>query len=150
MLGAGTRWIWVARLVGPRRVEVYKAGRPMRTAIVGDELSAPGVLRNPVPVAALFDRAVAHEVTLRNLLQRKGFDDLDAVRAAGRDEGRDEGRQEGRQEGERAALVEAIEALAVALDLPLTPARRAELGGLDAGGLRARLIGLRDLRRWEP
>jgi hypothetical protein len=45
------------------------------------------VLRNPVPVEALYDRATAHEVTLRNLLQRKGYDGLEEVREEGREEG---------------------------------------------------------------
>jgi hypothetical protein len=43
----------------------------------------PGVLRNPVPVEALYDRRAAHRVTLRNLLQRQGYENLDAVRAEG-------------------------------------------------------------------
>lgn len=79
LLGAGTRWIWVIRLDGPRRVEVHSADG-VRLAHPGDELTAPGVLRNPVPVEALFDRKAAERVTLRNLLQRQGYDDLDAVR----------------------------------------------------------------------
>ena len=41
------------------------------------------MLRNPVPVKALYDRDAAHEVTLRNLLQRRGYENLDAVRAEG-------------------------------------------------------------------
>jgi hypothetical protein len=53
----------------------------------GDVLEAPGILRNPVPVRALFDREAAHEVVLRNLLQRRGYADLEDVRAEGRAEG---------------------------------------------------------------
>jgi hypothetical protein len=41
------------------------------------------VLRNPVPVEALYDRRAAHRVTFRNLLQRQGCENLDAVRAEG-------------------------------------------------------------------
>lgn len=46
-------------------------------------LEAPGVLRNPVPVPVLFDRDAAHDVVLRNLLQRRGYDNLDDVREEG-------------------------------------------------------------------
>ncbi len=81
LLDAGTRWIWVVRLTGPRRVEVHEAGREMRLVRSGDQLEAPGILKNPVPVEALYDWEVGQEVTLRNLLQRHGYDGLDAVRA---------------------------------------------------------------------
>jgi hypothetical protein len=53
----------------------------------GEELTAPGILQNPVPVDALYDRQAAHAVTLRNLLQRQGYRDLDEVRGEGRQEG---------------------------------------------------------------
>jgi hypothetical protein len=85
---AGTKLIWVVRLVGPRRVEVYEPGKGMRLARPGDQLVAPGTLQNPVPVEALYDRRAAHEVTLRNLLQRQGYRDLDEVRGEGREEGK--------------------------------------------------------------
>lgn len=88
LLEAGTRWLWVVRLVGPRRVEVHEKGQPMRTFGPGEELRAPGVLRNAVPVEALYDRSVAHDLTLRNLLQRRGYESLDEVREEGREEGR--------------------------------------------------------------
>lgn len=52
LLAGGTRLLWVVRLTGPRRVEIYEPGRPMRLAQPGEELRAPGILRNPVPVAA--------------------------------------------------------------------------------------------------
>ena len=87
LMDAGTRWVWVVRLSGPRRVEVYERGAPMRVVGVGGELTAPGVLQLPVPVRALYDRNAAHETTLRNLLARKGYGSLDAVREEGRAEG---------------------------------------------------------------
>ena len=87
LLAAGTKHIWVVRLTGPRRVEVYEPGKAMRIAQPGAELHAPGILQNPVAVLALFDRDAAHEATLRNLLQRRGYSSLDAVRDEGRDEG---------------------------------------------------------------
>jgi hypothetical protein len=41
LLAAGTRFIWVVRLTGPRRVEVHELDRPMRTVSAGEELRAP-------------------------------------------------------------------------------------------------------------
>ena len=85
----------------------------MRIFTAGEDLEAPGILRNPVPVRALFDRETAHEVVLRNLLQRRGYDSLSAVREAGREEGREEGLEEGREtgrvEGEAAVLLRLIQ-----------------------------------------
>ena len=111
LLGAGTRWIWVVRLTGPRRVEVYSRDAEVRVLGIDGILEAPGILKNPVPVLALFDREAAHELTLRNLLQRRGFEGLDEAlsesRREGREEGRGEGREEGREEGQR-ALLEAL------------------------------------------
>ena len=99
LLHAGTRYIWVVRLRGPRRVEVYESGKKPRTVTQGQHLSAPGVLKNPLPVEALYDPQAAHEVALRNLLQRRGYADLDAVRNESRQEGKAEGKLEGRAEG---------------------------------------------------
>jgi Uma2 family endonuclease len=96
LLGAGTRWIWVVRLLGPRRVEIYEADRPIRTLGPGEALLAPGVLKNPVLVEELYDRSAADRATLRNLLQREGYESLAQVREEGRDAGREEGREEGR------------------------------------------------------
>jgi len=84
LLEAGTRWVWVVRLLGPRRVEVHAPGEAVRTVGPGDQLHAPGVLKNPVPVEALYDRKAAHEATFRNLLQRQGYESLEAVRDEGR------------------------------------------------------------------
>lgn len=91
LLSAGTRQVWVVRLVGPRRVEVHQAGQPMRTALPGEELTAPGILRNPVPVEALYDRAAGHRAVLRNLLQREGYESIEAVRAEGIGKGIEQG-----------------------------------------------------------
>src|SRR5262245_37813302 len=88
LLQAGTRWVWVVRLLGPRRVEVHTRGEAVRTFGQGEELRAPGVLQNPVKVEELIDRRAAHAATLRNLLQRQGYADLEAVREEGREEGR--------------------------------------------------------------
>ncbi|MDG4550710.1 MAG: Uma2 family endonuclease [Candidatus Contendobacter sp.] len=91
LLAAGTRQVWVVRLVEPQRVEAYRAGEPMKVHTAADMLEAPGILRNPVPVRALFDREAAHDVVLRNLLQRRGYASLNDVRVEGREEGREEG-----------------------------------------------------------
>ena len=83
LLGAGTQLVWVVRLVGPRRVEVYERNKPVRTVGPGGELSAPGILRNTLPVEAFYDRGTAHRLTLRNLLPRQGYESLDDVRSEG-------------------------------------------------------------------
>ena len=91
LLAAGTKFLWVVRLTGPRRVEVHERGKKMRTVLPGKQLTAPGVLKNAVRVEALYDRDAAERATLTNLLQRQGYDDLAAVLTAGRTEGRVEG-----------------------------------------------------------
>lgn len=96
LLAAGTRYLWVVRMRGPRRVEVHEPGRPPRVLGAGEMLEAPGILRNPVPVEALYDRTAGHRATLRNLLQRAGYESLEAVRNEGRDAGRNEGQRETR------------------------------------------------------
>ena len=110
---AGTRYVWVVRLVGARRVEVHEAGAAVRTFLPGQTLTAPGVLQNPVPVEALFDRDAAHEATLANLLQRKGYRDLDAVREEAHQDGRKEGREEGAVASRRAVLMMLLESAAI-------------------------------------
>jgi Uma2 family endonuclease len=87
LLRAGTRLIWVVRLTGPRRVEVHTPGAPPRVVGENDTLTAPGILRNPVAVAALYDRDTAKAAVLRNLLQGQGYASLDEVRLEGRSEG---------------------------------------------------------------
>nr|VFJ59094.1 MAG: Putative restriction endonuclease [Candidatus Kentron sp. FW] len=106
LLAAGTRYIWVVRLVGPQRVEVHTKDKPMRILSATDTLEAPGILRNPVSVQALFDRREAHRATLRNLLQREGYEDLEAVLQEGWEKGREEGREEGREMGRKVGLRE--------------------------------------------
>ncbi|MFO0591154.1 MAG: Uma2 family endonuclease [Polyangiaceae bacterium] len=136
LLAAGTRWVWVVRLLGERHVEVHEKDRPLMRYRIGEKLRAPGVLRNEVPVEAMFDRDVAHEVALRNLLQRKGYDGLESVRTEGRAEGREEGRVEGREEGRVEGREEGRKEAAAAmlhqlferkLRRPLTEGERAEI-----------------------
>jgi Uma2 family endonuclease len=112
LLAAGTQKVWVVRLSGPRRVEVHESGQEPRLVRPGEELTAPGILRNPVPVDALYDRQAAHAVTLRNLLQRQGYQDLDEVRG----EGRNEGRQEGQLQGLRDSILAVLQARGLTVD----------------------------------
>lgn len=100
LLAGGTRFIWVVRLVGPLRVEVHTRDNPVRLVGPDEELTAPGILQNPVPVRALVDPEVAHEVTLRNRLQVHGYRSIAEIRA--------EGREEGRAEGEATGLINAL------------------------------------------
>ncbi len=100
LFAAGTRFVWVVRMIGPRRVEVYQPGERMRIANPGEQLVAPGILANPVPVEALYDRDAARRVIFRNLLERQGYASLDDVRAEGEAIGRTEGEAIGRTEGE--------------------------------------------------
>lgn len=123
LLAAGTRMVWVVHLSGPRRVEVHESGQILRLVGPGEELTAPGILQNPVPVNALYDRQAAHAVTFRNLLQRQGYRDLDEIRG--------EGRQEGRQEGQQQALRESILAVLQARGLTVDDAARSALAAID-------------------
>ena len=129
-LAHGAQHVWVVRKTGMRRVEVHQPGQRMRVAHPGEVLEAPGALQNGVPVQAWFERDEAHEVTLRNLLQRKGYASLDAVRQRSHDEGLREG------------LRQAIYDLCEVLQIPLSAERRAAVESLDAealSALRARL-----------
>jgi hypothetical protein len=83
LFNAGTRYVWVVRLTGPRRVEVHQPDQGVRIANPGEQLTAPGILANPVPVEALYDREAARQTIFRNLLQREGYSSLEDVRAEG-------------------------------------------------------------------
>lgn len=100
LLEAGTQVVWVVRMQPPRHVEVHRVDVPVARAYVGQLLTAPGILKNPIPVEALWDREVAHEVTFHNLLERRGIESLEHLREQALEEGRQEGRQEGRIEGD--------------------------------------------------
>ncbi len=97
----------------------------MRLVHSGEELTAPGTSRNPVPVEALYDRQAAHEVTLRNLLQRQGYRDLEEVRGEGREEGLAEG------------LRRTVRALCRAFDIELDAERQASLAAMGVAELEA-------------
>jgi hypothetical protein len=143
----GTGFVWVVRLTGPRRVEVHMPGKAMRLARSGEELLAPGILQNPVPVDALFDRDAAHEATLRNLLQRQGYASLDAIRAEAAQKGKLEGKLEGALEGELRGRIDALFAVLAARGLPVEDAQRREIEAardkrqLDAWIAKAAVVG---------
>jgi hypothetical protein len=92
LLRAGTKLVWVVRLTGLRRVEVHAPGVPVRTFTANETLVAPGILRNSVPVIALFERKEAFRATLRNLVQREGYESFEAALEKSRDEGKASGK----------------------------------------------------------
>jgi hypothetical protein len=104
LLSHGTKYVWVVRLIGPRRVEVHEKGCAMRTVLPGNTLSAPGVLQNAVPVEALYDREAAHEVTLANLLQRKGFQSFEDLVERSVEQGIEKGIEQGIDQGATATI----------------------------------------------
>lgn len=134
LIEAGTKVLWVVRLSGPRRVEVYRSGERMRVALPGECLSAPGVLKNPVLVESLYDRDAAERATLINLLQRQGYDDLDAVLRQGYEKGREEGREEASLARTRQLLRRVLERRGIVLSVEAVARIEAcrELNQLDA------------------
>jgi Uma2 family endonuclease len=110
LLREGTKLVWVVRLVGPLRVEVHEPGQPVRIAMPGDELEAPGILANAVPVAALFDKDEARRADLNNLLQRFGYGSVEKIRAEGEAKGKAEGEAKGKAEGRAEAVLRVLQA----------------------------------------
>jgi len=106
----------------------------MRVASPGEELRAPGVLRNPVKVEALYDREAAMAATLRNLLQRAGYNSLDDVLAQGKAEGKAEGLIGGEAQGKAEGLAEAARRLVAS---GMTVEQTAALLGLEITFVRA-------------
>jgi len=139
LLGAGTQHVWVVRLVGPRRVEVHEPGKKVWLAKPGEELTAPGILKNPVPVLALYDREAAHEATLRNLVQRRGYESFETALATASAQGKIEGKIEGKTEGEIEAARRALFAVLKARGLEVSEQQRDQI-------LAARDLAL--LERW--
>lgn len=70
LLQFGTKYVWVVHLHGVQRVEVYERDQPRRTFNMDDTITAPGVLQNPVPVRALFDRKYAEQLVLESGMRR--------------------------------------------------------------------------------
>lgn len=97
LIALGTRIVWVVRLTGPLRVEVHEPGVPVRVVDADGALAAPGVLEREVPVRALIDPDAALETALHNILAKKGYRNLDAVREEGREQGREQGLEQSRE-----------------------------------------------------
>ena len=135
LLQHGTRYVWVVRLQGPRRVEVYEPDRPMRVVTAEEALTAEGVLTNPVTVDALYDPDHAEAAIFRNLLNRRGVESLEALREAGRAEGKAEGKAEGESngevKGERRGRQSSIRLVLESRGLALTPAQDALIEAAD-------------------
>lgn len=87
LLAAGTKVIWVVRLVGPLRVEVYERETAVRVFGADDELTAPGILQNSVPVRALVEPEAATAVMMRNLLGPYGYRSVEELAARTRADG---------------------------------------------------------------
>ncbi len=88
LLDAGTGLVWVVRLSGPRRVEIYQKGQLKRVKYPGARLAAPGVLKHAPLVEALYEREAAFEQASRNLLDRAGRPGPEALRDEGEARGR--------------------------------------------------------------
>ncbi|HEY8379242.1 MAG TPA: hypothetical protein VIK91_22265, partial [Nannocystis sp.] len=127
LLAGGTRLVWVVRLSGPLRVEVHAPGKPVRVVGADDELTAPGILANPVPVRALVDTNEATVAALRNLLSKYGYRSVEEIEAKNRAAGKAEGRAEGHVEGKVAGKAEALLAVLAARGLIPDDARAAEI-----------------------
>lgn len=106
LLSRGTKYIWVVRLIGERLVEVYEPNKPKRIALPGEMLTAPGILQNPIRVEALYDREVAHETALRNLLQHHGYSSVEEIKAESEVRGKAKGKAEGEIKGEIKGKIE--------------------------------------------
>lgn len=127
LLSHGTKYIWVVRLNGPRRVEVHERGKAVRTVLPGEQLTAPGVLKNPVRVEALYDRDAAQEAALTNLLQRKGYESLDEVRRESIEKGIEQGIERGIEQGIEKVIGSLERIFARRIGRPLTADERATL-----------------------
>lgn len=127
LLTAGTRWVWVVRLGGPARVDVHSFAVMKQSYFSGERIPAPGVLRNPVLVDALYLRELAMDAAAVNLAQRRGFSDPEAMHAEGCKLGERRGKRAGRREG----LREAIQLAAQARGWTLSEAQQAALRWCD-------------------
>jgi hypothetical protein len=96
-----------------------------------------------VLVESPYDREAAHEAVLRNLLQRKGFDSLEAVHQQGLENGLEKGLEKG--------LRRTVHELCEVLGIPLSADREAAIEAMTAAQLEAVCVHLKRDRRWpEP
>jgi Putative restriction endonuclease len=144
LLAGGSRFVWVVRLVGPRRVEVYEPGRAVQTKRSGERLEAPGIVKNAPLVESLYDDDEACKQALQNLLERKGYAGLDAVLAEGRAKALRGGEAEGKAEGLRAAVLDVCEVFGI----EPSPAQRTALEAMGVGELETLRTALKKTKRW--
>ena len=85
---------------------------------------------------------------LRNLLQREGYADLEAVLKEGRREGLEEGREEGIELGLTRGLVSAIRSVCATLAIPLEDEQERQLASLRPAELETLHVRLLQDRRW--
>jgi len=136
LLEAGTKVVWVVRLVGPRRVDVHLSGEQPRVVPSGGVLEAPGILARSVPVDALFDEERAREIAFSNMLAKEGHSSLDEMLARER------------EHGHRSAVRVVIETMCSAMGIVLDESRLREVESLDDGGLKALIAHLAAHRAW--
>ena len=111
LLIAGTKYYWVVRNIGPRRVEVYTTpGEGPLVVLSGGEVDAVGVLDAPIPVDAFYDEEVADRIALRNMLAPYGYQSVEELKAAVHAEAKAEGKAEGRAEGVARAIIAVLQA----------------------------------------
>lgn len=146
LIELGTRIYWVVRLVGPLRVDVHEAGRPLRTVEADETLHADGILRNAVPVRALVEHEASQALTLLNILNGKGYRNLAEYLADHPNVRRIEEYEENYKGGYEEGIAEALDELR---DLVL--AQISSRGWTLSPALQARLDACRDqptLVRW--
>lgn len=149
LLAFGVRHIWVVRLLGPLRVEVYEPGKKMDVVDADGMLTAPGVLTNSYTPRELVDQQAAFRAAFRNQLQAQGYQSLDDVRQEARQEA-DRARQqaEAQQRQAEAELRLAIKDICELLGIELSQARRQQLESMDASALRALRHALKSRQGW--
>jgi hypothetical protein len=144
LLAAGTKWVWVVRLVGPHRVDIHEPKVPARVVGIDGVLEAPGALQNPLPVRALFDHQAMRETAFANMLQQLGYKSLEELRQEGKLEGVEEGHEQGRE----ATLRESIIDLSEAYNIAVTDDQRARLATMRLPALDALRLRIKHERRW--
>jgi hypothetical protein len=155
LLSHGTKWVWVVRLVGPHRVEVYEPQKPVRIVGIDGVLEAPGALKNAIAVRALFDESVAQETAWQHLLEQHGYRSLEQLREEGKLEGREEGEAKGREEGEAKGralatrtVISAIVDVCEAYGIAVSPEQKQQLESMSLEQLDALRVKIKTERRW--
>jgi hypothetical protein len=91
-------------------------------------LEAPGILQEKIPAAALWDRRVALDVSMRNLLIRAGYKTIDQIREEGIEQGIERGIEQGIERGiEQGQLALIVAGLEQKLQRALSESERARV-----------------------